>query len=149
MSVDPKQPENVTPAAGGGWVSAALALACGQSGPVAAAAAGVDPRTIKRWRKKPHFQALVEDFRKELLAETLGRLLERNTAAVDALAGLLNDPQGSVRLGAASRLLTLTMQTRRQLRDESELAGKIEELERIVKELVEHDGAVKSSQQGA
>ncbi len=118
---DTKQPQNVTPATGGGWVNAALCVAAGLSGSAAAVAAGVSLRTIRRWSKRKSFQDAVEAIRAEMISGTLGRLLSSNVAAIDALTGLLADPQGSIRLGAAGRLLELTLRVRKQLDTEREL----------------------------
>ena len=63
----------------------------------------------------------MEAIRAEMISGTLGRLLSSNVAAIDALTGLLADPQGSIRLGAAGRLLELTLRVRKQLDTEREL----------------------------
>ncbi len=114
MSPVRKQPQNVTPN-GGGWLNAALAVAAGQPASVAAAAAGVTVRTVRRWLKRPAFKAAVEEIRSQLVSETLGKLLAQNGAAVDTLAALMKSEQDQVKLAAASRLLELTLKTRHQV----------------------------------
>ncbi len=127
MTDDSKQTDLVTPQAGG-WVNAALAVATGQTAAVAAAAGGVTIRTIRRWNRRPAFKAVVEEFRSQLVSETLGRLLAHNGAAVDALAKLLGDDQSTVRLGAAGRLLELSLKARRQLDTEARMEALADQL---------------------
>lgn len=126
MPHDAKTNANDNPRAGR-WVLAALELAQGATAPIAAAAAGVSVPTLNRWKRIPRFQEKVDALRTQLLSQTVGQLVALHTAAVNALGGLLADPNSSVRLGAASKILTLTLAAREHL----ETSKKIERLETI------------------
>jgi hypothetical protein len=108
---DRKHSESDTPR-GRGWVDAALALASGATGAAAALVAGVSVPTIRRWQRKSEFKALVSQTRAEMISETLGKLISVNTSAVNTLVDLLTDEQSSIRLGAANKLLDLTLRVR-------------------------------------
>lgn len=118
-----KSTENATPRLGG-WVNAALAIAQGQPATVAAAAAGVHIRTIRRWVRKPHFQKLVGQYRDDLICQSLSKLVAANTDAIDTLTALLNDSQAAIRLGAAGRILSHALKA-------AELANVIPRLEQL------------------
>src|SRR5205814_1019551 len=109
-------------------VNLALALASGAGTAAAAAKAGVSQRTVQRRLGSPDFRQLVADLRADLIARALGRLADNMTRAADALAGLLDDPDGRVRLRSARAVLTLGV----RLRDSVDLTDRVRELEQEV-----------------
>jgi hypothetical protein len=119
----PNAPE--TCAASPRWPAAALALASGKSQVDAATAAGVHPRTVRRWLKRPAFRQRVAELRDGMTSAALGRLTEGMTAAADTLRVLLSDPASRVRLGAARALLSLGL----ELRQHVELSARLVVLE--------------------
>lgn len=125
-----KQPDIDTPRTGG-WLDAALAIASGATAPQAAERASVSVRTIKRWKTRPHFKALVTQFRDEMLSAALGKLLAVNSSAVSALEKLLSDPQGSIRLGAASRILSMTLRVKEDVAIYERLTKMEDDLEKL------------------
>lgn len=130
-----------------GFTLAALAAAAGRPASEIAAVAGVSERTIRRWNRKPAFVALVNRLREQMLGDAFGRLLATNADAVDALAGLLRSPLENIRLGAAGRLLELTLRTRHQVSVEGELRAKVEELESLVKEYFSNVGDAQANRE--
>src|SRR5262245_43857268 len=86
---------------------AALALATGQSVNDAAAASGVDRRTLTRWQRSPVFQAKVAEYRGELVRAALGRVVNSLTSAADTLRGLMNDGDPATQLSAAKALFAI------------------------------------------
>jgi len=104
-----------------GFTLAALAAASGRPACEVAAVAGVCERTIRRWNRRDDFQAMVRRLRDSMLSDAQGRLLATNGKAIDALAGLLGSGQENIVLGAAGRLLDMTLRVRRQVDTEREL----------------------------
>jgi len=85
--------------------AAALVIATGGTTAQAAKAAGVSDRAIRRWRAtKPRFQQRVDELRRQLADDALGRVVESLTAASDALRALLGHPRATIRLAAARAL---------------------------------------------
>jgi len=73
------------------WGKAALALAAGQGNADAAKAAGVNTRTVARWRAdEVAFADRIEDLRSEMLTEAAGLLAHTTTAAVLKLAEIID-----------------------------------------------------------
>lgn len=73
----------------------------------AAAAAGVSPRTLKRWRADPRFNAELRQSDSDQLASTARILNAASYSAVVMLITVLNDPKASpgLRMRAASDIL--------------------------------------------
>lgn len=117
-----------------GFALAALAAAAGRPARECAAVAGVCERTIRRWNRKPSFVAMVERLRDQLLSDTMGRLLATNGQAVDALSSLLVSEQDNVKLGAAGRLLELTLRARHQLNLQKQIEEIQDQIEKYKKE---------------
>jgi hypothetical protein len=109
----------------------ALALATGQTLRGAAAAAGLGERTATRRMANPGFRFRVAELRSEMVQRALGRMADGMAEAADTLRALLQAEGESVRLGAARALLELGA----KLRETVELGSKVEELERLLKEL--------------
>jgi hypothetical protein len=88
-------------------VEAALvtALAAGGSPAAAAAHAGCCERTVYRWLEDPAFRRKVEAARADMVQQAVGQLSALGGMATQALQGLLKDPAGAVRLGAARTIL--------------------------------------------
>jgi hypothetical protein len=110
------------------WQPAALKLAHGSPLADAAAASGVDVRTLYRWRKKPAFAAAVTRYRDEMAAEAVGRMSAALGKAVDTLVALLDAPEPFVRLRAATALL----ESCAKWRGDVEMAARVRELEQQV-----------------
>ena len=94
------------------WAIAALALARGDTFDQAAEAAGVNRRTVYRWRKNPRFAAKVRQIRDEMVSEAAGRLAATITAGINALVKLLDDENPAVRLRAATEIIDSTLRVR-------------------------------------
>jgi Helix-turn-helix of insertion element transposase len=109
---------------------AAVALAAGRTLTEAAAAAGVDTRTLYRWRQDPEFAARVNELRDAVLAEALGRLVTSSTAAVDKLVELLGCTNPLVSIQAARSILAHATRLRGTVDDEARIA----ELEALVRQ---------------
>jgi hypothetical protein len=109
---------------------AALALAMGRSVNEAAEAAGVDPKTVYRWRSgNQKFKAKVRQLRQQVIDAALGRLLSSLTAACDTLTELLGPShQENTRLRAAVALLDMASKYYAEL----DLTTRMAELERQV-----------------
>lgn len=113
------------PLPAGGWCAAALGIASGQSVAAAARAAGVHQKTVARWMRRPHFKALVDGIRSEMIQATLGKLLAVNGQAVDTMLSLLESKQDQVRMSAASKLVDLSLRVRQAVEVDRRL-GEIE-----------------------
>jgi len=88
--------------------SAAInALAGGESFAVAAAAAGVTERTLRRWRGEPAFLDALRAADSDQLTETARQLNAAGQRAVAVLVGILDSPStaAGLRLRAASEIL--------------------------------------------
>jgi hypothetical protein len=107
----------------------ALALATGQTLRAAAEATGIGERTATRRAAEPAFRRRVAELRGEMVPRALGRMADGMSDAAGALCRLLDAESESVRLGAARSLLELGV----KLREPVELAGKVDELEQLLK----------------
>jgi hypothetical protein len=108
---------------------AALALAMGRSVKEAADAAGVDPKTVYRWRSGKQFKVKVRQLRQEVIDTALGKLLSSLTAACDTLTELLGPGhQEGTRLRAAVALLEMAS----KYHGEVDVSARLAELERQV-----------------
>jgi len=113
----------------------ALALATGQTLRGAAAAAGVAERTAARRWADAGFRARVTELRTELIGRAVGRLADAAATAADALVNLLAGRSEAARLGAARSILELGA----RLREGTELAERVAELERAQREGTKHE----------
>ncbi len=104
----------------------ALLLARGATKRHAARECGINVRTVYRRLERPEFRARVEHFRNEMLSQAVGRLTSIARKAVGTLEALLEDPNSTVRLGAARTVLTGLI----DVQEHAEMARRLEELER-------------------
>ena len=76
----------------------------------AARAAGVSPRTLRRWMAQDDFKDAVHDVVRESLSDAVLRLKSSAAVAVDALASIAADAESEhARVQAAGRLLDANM----------------------------------------
>jgi len=95
------------------WGKAALALAAGQGNADAAKAAGVNTRTVTRWRAdEVAFADRIEDLRSEMLTEAAGLLAFTTTAAVLKLALIIEEGEERHQLTAARVVLDMASRYR-------------------------------------
>jgi hypothetical protein len=80
--------------------------------------------------RDPAFRARVNALRNEMISEVVGRLVYAATAAVRTLEALLTARSDTATLGAAKAILELGV----RLRESTEMAQRIEELERVTRE---------------
>jgi hypothetical protein len=83
------------------WELAAAALAAGQTVAQAAEAAGVDERTVYRWRRKEAFAEREWSLRHEIVDGAIARLAQHMTRAVDRIAKLIDHKNPALALRAA------------------------------------------------
>jgi hypothetical protein len=93
---------------------------------VAALAAGVSERTVRRRLDEPVFKRQVDDARAEMLAQATARLTGAALEAVEALRALLGSDLNFARLGAARAILEVGAKYREQL-DLAERVAALEE----------------------
>ncbi len=106
---------------------AALKLASGGTVTESAVAAGVDPRTIYKWKADDaKFRARIASLRAEMVERSLGRLSDAMGGAADVLVTLLDSADEDVRHRAAVQVLTLTLKVREQT-DLAERLAAVEE----------------------
>jgi hypothetical protein len=105
----------------------ALALADGRTITDAAAAAGLNERTVRRWLDEAPFREWVRALRHERYGQAAGQAAANNAKAVQTLVAILDSPNEANRLGAAKALLTFSF----QFRKEDEFAARLDELERL------------------
>jgi len=95
------------------WGKAALALAAGQGNADAAKAAGVNTRTVARWRAdEVAFADRIEDLRSEMLTEAAGLLAHTTTAAAHKLAEIIDTGEERHQLTAARVVLEMASRYR-------------------------------------
>lgn len=114
---------------------AALAVAAGRSDAETAALAGVCDRTIRRWRVRPAFAAMVNRLREQLLADGMGKLAAAFGGAAEVLAGLLSSAVEQTRLQAAGKIIDAALRTQRQLVTDRQL----EEIRAMAAEIQEKE----------
>ena len=108
---------------------AAVKLACGGTIAEAAKVAGVDPRTIYKWKADDaNFRALIARFRAEAVERSLGKLSDAMSAAADVLVKLLKNKDCDVRHRAAVQVLTLALRVRSEVDLADRLAAVEEQL---------------------
>lgn len=84
-----------------------VALAAGQTVTAAAASAGVGVKTARRRLALPWFRAEIRRRRAEVVGEAVAKLTQNMTAASDKLVSLMNDPDATVQLRAAVKVIEL------------------------------------------
>jgi hypothetical protein len=103
---------------------AAAKLACGGTVAEAAEAAGVDVRTVFKWKAEDAgFRARIAELRAAAVSGALGRLTDGMTRAADALVALLANRSPSVRLKAARAVIELGLRVRAEVEVEERLAA--------------------------
>jgi putative ubiquitin-RnfH superfamily antitoxin RatB of RatAB toxin-antitoxin module len=107
-------------------MAAAALLATGRGVRETAAEVGAGERTVHTWLDDFAFRRLVTSMRDRALSETLGRLSEAASAAVETLRSLLDDAPPQVRARAALGILDTLVKARESV----ELADRVELLER-------------------
>ncbi len=97
-----------------GWTDAAEVIAKGGTATAAAGAAGVDPRTVRRWRAdEPQFEDYIEDARSLMMAETAALLAHQSAAAARKLALIVDrGEQDRGTLAAAVKTLEIALKWR-------------------------------------
>ncbi|MFE9391188.1 helix-turn-helix domain-containing protein [Streptomyces sp. NPDC006784] len=90
----------------GAKTQAALLLARGATTDKAGEAVGVSGRTVRRWREDPDFEAEVQQARRAVLNEAVAALGAAARDAVATLHAALDEDNASVRVRAASVLLS-------------------------------------------
>lgn len=104
-------------------------LAVGLTAPEVAKQCGVHECTVRRWLKRPDVQAQVEAARRDLVSQTVGRLSDSTTQAVQTLRQLLSaDTPPATRLGAARAILEMAA----KWRESEELERRLTALEEII-----------------
>lgn len=109
------------------------ALACGKTVRDAAKLAAIGERTAYRRASEPATQQAVAEARSAILGRTIGRMTSLSIEAAETLRRLLNAESEAVCLGAARSVLELGV----RLREATELAERLAEIERRVRELLE------------
>ena len=95
------------------WGKAAIALAAGQGNADAAKAAGVNTRTVARWRAdEVAFADRIEDLRSEMLTEAAGLLAHATTAASLKLAEIIDTGEEGHALTASRVVLDMASRYR-------------------------------------
>ncbi len=95
------------------WPAAAEVLARGGTATAAADAAGVDPRTVRRWRAdEPQFEDFIEDARALMMAETASLLAHQSAAAARKLAEIVEHGREDHALTAATKTLEIALKWR-------------------------------------
>jgi hypothetical protein len=87
----PEPPEGLTPRQG----DALEALLQGQTAARAAAAAGVNERTLRRWTREPVFRAALLEARREAFGQAIGLTQRYASVAVATLVKIMNDASAS------------------------------------------------------
>ena len=109
----------------------ALAIARGESVGEAAISHGVNERTAYRWSAEPEFKARVDELRRRMVADAVGKLACSATLAVTTLQELLGIASPpTVRLGAARAILASLI----EIQTHAELTERIANLEKRIDE---------------
>lgn len=101
------------------------ALAAGQTTTQAAEAAGVNPRTVRRWLEDDEFRDQVAQLRRDMLTGTVGQLTDAATQAVATLRDMLSANSEQVRVSAARAILSALV----VVRESVDLEQRIDALE--------------------
>ena len=95
------------------WTKAALVIASGGTNTAAGKAAGVDRRTVQRWRAdEVQFADTIESLRSEFLNEASGLLAHNATAAARKLGVLIENGEDHHALTAARIVLDMASRYR-------------------------------------
>lgn len=107
-------------------LAAVLALASGADHTDAARAAGVTPRTLRRWRADPEFLAAITDATAGTITAAREALARSATSAVTVLLAIARDTTqpAAARVTAARTLLGLAL--------EQDLAARLDGIERAL-----------------
>ena len=109
--------------------AAAVMLAAGRGVRAVARAVGAGESSVYDWLVKSEYKALVADLRNKFLDRAIGQLSRDAIAATRTVRKLLRSPNEAVQLGAAKLILEQV----RHLQTHAELAGKVAQLELLVK----------------
>ena len=104
----------------------ALEMAKGRTLADAAKSLGIAERTARRWYAEPAFRPRVDDLRRRLIDDAIGKLAEAASEAVSTLVALLkpgNPP--TVRLGASRGVLSALI----DIQSHADLSDRIAALE--------------------
>ena len=104
----------------------AAALACGSTVAAAAVAGGVSESCVAKWLRTPVFRARVRRIQTEAVGRAVGLLSEAMAEAALALRELLLSDSESVRLRAATAILTAGLNVV-EVRDLAERVAALEE----------------------
>ena len=105
---------------------AAVALAAGQTGAEAAAAASVVERTVRAWNSEFAFRARVRELRDQMVQRAAASLADSMTEAATVLRELLKSEDEDVRHRAAVKVLDLGV----KVGEVADLQARVAELER-------------------
>ncbi len=95
------------------WPAAVEVLAKGGSTAVAASAAGVDERTVRRWKAdEVRFADAIEDVRSMMIAEAAGLLAAESCAAVVRLGRIIEGGRDDHALSACRAVLDMASRYR-------------------------------------
>jgi hypothetical protein len=103
----------------------ALALAMGKTIADAAVEAGISERTARRRLSSVKFRRKIHAIRSRMMERTLGQVVDGMSKAATTLLALLDSPSDQVRLAACRTFFESAL----RLRDQVELAGRLDELE--------------------
>lgn len=106
------------------WPLAVAALLAGRGLTEAAAAAGVAPRTLYRWRELPEWRRYYHDAAREALETATGDLRGAASEAVATLRAALGDESPAVRVRAAVAILDFAL--RAEAADLSDRVARLE-----------------------
>jgi hypothetical protein len=97
----------------------------------AAEALGIHPTTLWRWAQRPEFQEALRAARRQAFSQSIARLQQASTAAVETLLGIMNDPEAPAggRIRAAEAVLERSQKSF-ELEDLEVRLGELEELNR-------------------
>jgi transposase-like protein len=115
---------------GGKREATALLLAVGRSVRAAAREAGCSERTLRNWQGEEAFAGRVRALRSEVFARSVGILCGASTKAATMLGKLLKSDGEKINLAAARAILEIGP----KLRESDELAARVEELERRLRD---------------
>lgn len=99
-----------------------IALASGSSVRDAANKSGVSERTLFRRVKDSKFQDDVNNARREIIENSLSKLIELSEKAVNTLEQLLQSDNQTVRIAAAKFILQGSLELRREVEFESRIS---------------------------
>jgi hypothetical protein len=112
--------------------SIALALAAGRSAAEAAAECGSSRRTVFRWlSESEEFRQRVAELQAELFTRMYGRAVARGERAVDRIGALIDSPNESIALAAASPILEHVPKLREAAVLQAKMAALREKLEAL------------------